>query len=117
VDGNIGLPDARADPDSWVRERPSVFARRAGACSGLEPESTKWTGYIPYDELPTLFNPPGGAIVTANNQVVPRHLSVLHFGRVGGSISRGAHLGTAERQGHAERGGLSCHSRQIPIRR
>jgi penicillin G amidase len=29
----------------------------------------EWAGYIPFDELPHLFNPPGGFIVTANNQV------------------------------------------------
>ncbi|MFI8460818.1 penicillin acylase family protein [Kitasatospora sp. NPDC085464] len=29
-----------------------------------------WTGYVPFDELPTAFNPPEGYIVTANNAVV-----------------------------------------------
>lgn len=29
-----------------------------------------WSGTIPYDELPRLFNPPEGYIVTANNAVV-----------------------------------------------
>jgi penicillin G amidase len=28
-----------------------------------------WSGYIPFDELPHLYNPPGGYIATANNQV------------------------------------------------
>ena len=39
----------------------------------------EWDGYIPFDELPHLFNPPQGFIVTANNRVVgqnyPYHLS------------------------------------------
>ena len=26
-----------------------------------------WTGYVPFDKLPRLLDPPGGAIVTANN--------------------------------------------------
>lgn len=30
----------------------------------------EWTGYIPFDELPHLLNPPAGYIVTANNRVV-----------------------------------------------
>jgi penicillin G amidase len=30
----------------------------------------EWTGYIPFEELPQLFNPPEGYIVTANNRVV-----------------------------------------------
>jgi penicillin amidase len=31
----------------------------------------EWQGYIPFDELPTAFNPPTGFIVTANNKIVP----------------------------------------------
>jgi penicillin amidase len=30
----------------------------------------EWTGYIPFDELPNLFNPPNGLIVTANQRIV-----------------------------------------------
>ena len=30
----------------------------------------EWTGYIPYDELPHMFNPPPGYIASANNRVV-----------------------------------------------
>ena len=30
----------------------------------------EWTGYIPFDELPSVFNPAKGYIVTANNAVV-----------------------------------------------
>ncbi len=30
----------------------------------------EWTGYIPFEELPHLYNPPQGYIVTANNRVV-----------------------------------------------
>ena len=30
----------------------------------------EWEGYIPYDELPTLYNPDDGVIVTANHAVV-----------------------------------------------
>jgi penicillin amidase len=29
----------------------------------------EWQGYIPFDELPTAFNPPAGFIVTANNDI------------------------------------------------
>jgi penicillin amidase len=38
-----------------------------------------WTGYVPYDELPTTINPEEGFIATANNQVVdesyPYHIT------------------------------------------
>lgn len=30
----------------------------------------EWQGFIPFDELPKLFNPPAGFIATANNKVV-----------------------------------------------
>jgi penicillin amidase len=30
----------------------------------------EWTGWVPFDELPTVYNPDGGWIVTANNAVV-----------------------------------------------
>jgi penicillin amidase len=30
----------------------------------------EWTGYIPFEELPSRFNPPEGFIITANNAVV-----------------------------------------------
>ncbi len=38
-----------------------------------------WQGYIPFEELPVLYNPPSGVIVTANNAIVdddyPYHLT------------------------------------------
>jgi len=30
----------------------------------------RWKGFVPYDELPSLLNPPAGMIVTANNRAV-----------------------------------------------
>jgi len=39
----------------------------------------EWEGVIPYDELPSVSNPPGGCIVTANNRIVgddyPHHIT------------------------------------------
>ncbi len=47
--------------------------RRAGRgllpVPGWEPEAA-WTGYIPFDRLPHLFNPPEGFIASANNKTV-----------------------------------------------
>jgi penicillin amidase len=31
----------------------------------------EWTGYVPFEELPHLYNPPEGCVATANNRVVP----------------------------------------------
>ena len=36
-----------------------------------------WTGYIPFDELPFIFNPPAHFIATANNAVVPTTFAYL----------------------------------------
>lgn len=33
----------------------------------------QWSGYIPFDQLPHVYNPPEGYIVSANNRVVSRH--------------------------------------------
>jgi penicillin G amidase len=63
VDGNIGY--------KLVGRLP----RRRGGCPDLpKPGWTgdyEWDGYVPYEELPAITNPEGGAIVTANNQIAP----------------------------------------------
>lgn len=33
-------------------------------------DAGEWTGYIPFTELPNLYNPPSGLIVTANQRIV-----------------------------------------------
>ncbi|CAN5451171.1 penicillin acylase family protein [soil metagenome] len=38
--------------------------------SGLDP-SRQWNGYIPFDQLPQVFDPPGGIIATANARITP----------------------------------------------
>jgi penicillin amidase len=30
-----------------------------------------WAGYLPFDQLPRVLNPPGGAVVAANHKIVP----------------------------------------------
>jgi len=62
VKGNIGY------------QTPGIIPIRAKG-DGLFPvpgwtEEYDWLGYIPFDELPTSYNPPQGFIVTANNAVV-----------------------------------------------
>ena len=37
----------------------------------------EWTGFIPYDELPWLFNPESGYVVTANNAVISEEYPYL----------------------------------------
>jgi penicillin amidase len=62
VDGNIGFVVAGRIP-----------IRKKGDGTVPVPGSTDaygWTGYIPFDQLPQLFNPPGGIIATANGRIV-----------------------------------------------
>ncbi len=61
VDGNIAY-----------RANGLIPIRKAG--NGLLPvpgwtSDYEWTGFIPWDELPSLVNPAAGVIVTANNRV------------------------------------------------
>jgi penicillin amidase len=71
--GNIGYSLAGKIP---VRRRiPSLLP-----LNGWIPDND-WQGYVPFSELPRVYNPPEGVIATANNRIVdasyPHYLS--HF--------------------------------------
>ncbi|MEO8595967.1 MAG: penicillin acylase family protein [Candidatus Solibacter sp.] len=63
VDGNIGFHATGALP------------RRRNYRGDLPVDGTsgnfEWDGYIPFDELPSVYNPPGGIIVSANQNTFP----------------------------------------------
>jgi penicillin amidase len=64
VEGNIGY------------QSPGKIPIRAAGHRGTVPVpgwtgQYEWQGYIPFDELPSVLNPPTGFIVSANNKVVP----------------------------------------------
>jgi penicillin amidase len=63
VDGNIGYQAAGKLPirESYEGDVP------VDGTSGLY----EWNGYIPFDDLPRAFNPPGGYVVTANQNPFP----------------------------------------------
>ncbi len=63
VDGNIGYHAAGALPRrrTWRGDVPVD-----GASGNFE-----WDGYIPFDELPNVYNPPSGLIVSANQNTFP----------------------------------------------
>jgi penicillin amidase len=61
VDGNIGYQAPGAVP---IRSGGNGSVPVAGWTSG-----NGWTGMVPFDQLPSTFNPPAGYIVTANNAV------------------------------------------------
>ena len=63
VDGHIGFiaparVPIRAKGDGWMP---------APGWSG----DYEWTGFIPFDELPQVLDPPSGRVVSANNKIVP----------------------------------------------
>ena len=66
VDGNIGFVAAGRVP---VRKADNDLKGLAPA-PGWEAKYD-WAGWIPFDELPQSYNPPGGEIVTANQKIVP----------------------------------------------
>lgn len=62
VDGNIGYQMPGKIP---IRARGDGHLPVPGWTDDYE-----WTGYVPFDALPYVLNPPSGYIVTANNAVV-----------------------------------------------
>ena len=91
VDGNIGY------------QTPGKLPIR-GAGDGSMPQpgwdsAYDWQGFIPFDELPTSFNPAEGYIVTANNAIVDERLPVLPHARLGLRLARRPHRRPARAQG------------------
>ncbi len=70
-DGHIGYQDAGAVP---VRANGVGFYPVEG-----QDDRYAWRGYVPYDRLPRVFDPPGGVVATANQQ--------LAFGAFGQTLS------------------------------
>ena len=56
----------------WPSALPQRVPRRCplDGASGTQ----EWDGMIPFDELPSYFNPPGGMVVSANQNSFPRRL-------------------------------------------
>lgn len=69
---NIVYADTEANIGFMAPARLPI--RKSG--DGLIPEpgwsgEFDWTGMVPFDGLPSAFNPPAGRIVSANNKIVP----------------------------------------------
>jgi len=62
VDGNIGY---QMPGDVPIRKSGNGSMPMPGWTGEAE-----WTGFIPFDDLPSVFNPPEGYIATANNAVI-----------------------------------------------
>jgi len=63
VDGNIGYQATGHIP---IRASGDGSLPVSGADDAHE-----WTSYIPYDELPSIYNPSSGVIATANGRITP----------------------------------------------
>jgi len=59
--GNIGYSLAGKIP---IRPRPPTLLPQPGWS-----EQEDWRGYIPFDDLPRIYNPPDGVIANANNRI------------------------------------------------
>jgi len=71
VEGHIGYTASGAIP---IRPRADGLLPVPG--TGAD----DWTGYIPFEKLPRIFDPPRGFIVTANNRVVSQRYPYLLTG-------------------------------------
>ena len=65
-----------ADVDGHIGYQATGFIpiRASGDGSVPEPgddDSHEWTGYVPYDKLPSVYDPPSGILATANGRVTP----------------------------------------------
>lgn len=63
IDGNIGYQATGKVP---LRASGDGSLPANGSDNAHE-----WTGYIPFDKLPSIFNPPSGIIGTANGRIAP----------------------------------------------
>jgi len=63
VDGNIGYHTTGKVP---IRAAGDGSLPVSGADNTHE-----WTSYIPFDKLPSIYNPPSGIIATANGRITP----------------------------------------------
>ena len=72
---DVALNVVYADRDGNIGYQLSGKVPRRGKGTGLLPTpgwdvSYDWRGLIPFDELPSAFNPPEGYVVSANNRIV-----------------------------------------------
>lgn len=84
-------------------------------------ENNDWRGYIPFEELPRLFNPPAGVIASANNRIAdaayPHYLA--HFDEPPHRIRRIAELlasretFSADRLAAMQLDATSLHAREL----
>jgi penicillin amidase len=68
IDGHIGYTASGAIP---------IRPRKDGLLPVSGEGADDWSGYVPFEELPRVFDPPRGFLVTANNRVVSERYPYL----------------------------------------
>ena len=63
VDGNIGYQATGFVPTRAMGDNDVPVPG--------DDDAHEWTGYVPYEQLPSVFDPPSGILVTANGRVTP----------------------------------------------
>jgi penicillin amidase len=66
-----------ADTDGNIGYQATGFVPIRGAGDGSLPaagdnDAHEWVGYVPFDDMPSVYNPPSGIIATANSRVTPK---------------------------------------------
>ena len=72
--GSPGQNVVYADVEGHIGYQSSGLVPKRAAGDGLVPasgsdESHDWKGYIPFEEMPRIYDPPGGILATANQRV------------------------------------------------
>ena len=65
-----------ADVDGHIGYQATGFVPIRASGDGSLPvpgdtDAYEWTGFIPYDEMPRVFDPPSGILATANGRITP----------------------------------------------
>jgi len=63
VDGHIGYQAAGLVPIRAASDGPVPVPG--------DDDSHEWTGYVPFDQMPSVYDPPSGIIATANGRITP----------------------------------------------
>ncbi len=52
----------------------------------------EWTSYLPFEQLPSVFDPPSGIIATANGRITPDGSTQMLSDESGTALPHGTHL-------------------------
>jgi penicillin amidase len=66
-----GNPEAAAAEQAATAPGNLPLSGPLSAVPVVPSAATEWSGYIPFDRLPQVFDPPSGVIATANGRVAP----------------------------------------------